>query len=506
MKKNKVLIFMMLINVISMLFGFLRDSSIAYVLGATNISDIFMFIINLPTVLFSAMGWVIMSTFIPIYTDIKVNETDRQVNKFSNTFMKLMTIISILIVLILYIFNRYAIRILAPGFTGESFNITKDLFFIVLPSLIFLTISSCYSVILNACKKMLWVSGIGIVLNIAIILSILFIYPYYGMKVAVIGVTFGCFMQIIVLLKPTRETGFFLTKDFDLKDNNIKRTLNMIGPMIIGVMAQQINTMFSGSITSMLESGSLTSYNLATKVTNAMYGSVILIGISFIFPYLSEYFSKGEFNNFIKEVKRAIELILLILIPATILILLLNDNIISILYGHGKFSQEDIKITGEILFYLSIGIITLGIRELIYRSYYACKNTNKPMVFSVFSIILNIVLSVLLMKKLGVLGVALGNSIATVISCIAIYIYFEKDMKIKSLISKKDITKYIFITVILYFLGSLIKTLILKITTSNILIIIIVSIILMSIYLGLIILFRIEIVYDFIKKRFKIYR
>lgn len=42
MKKNKVLIFMMLINVISMLFGFLRDSSIAYVLGATNISDIFI--------------------------------------------------------------------------------------------------------------------------------------------------------------------------------------------------------------------------------------------------------------------------------------------------------------------------------------------------------------------------------------------------------------------------------------------------------------------------------
>lgn len=504
MKKNKVLIFMMLINIISMLFGFLRDSSIAYVLGSTNISDIFMFIINLPTVLFSAMGWVITSTFIPIYADIKVNETEIEVNKFSNIFMKLMTLISIIIVLFLYIFNRYAIMILAPGFTGESFNITKNLFFVVIPSLIFLTISSCYSAILNACKKMLWVSAIGIVLNFAIILSILFVYPYYGIKMAVIGVTFGCFMQIIFLLNPTKETGFFLTKDFDLKNHNIKKILSMIGPMLIGIMAQQINIMFSGSITSMLEPGSLTSYNLATKVTNAMYGSVIIIGISFIFPYLSEYFSKGKFDDFIKEVKVGIELILLILIPVTILFLLLNDNIISLLYGYGKFSQEDIKITGKVLFYLSIGIIAIGIRELLYRSYYACKNTKKPMFFSTFSIALNIILAIVLMKKLGVLGVALANSIASVISCLAIYFYFEKDMKIKNLVSKKDTIKYTFIATILYFLGTLIKILVLKITSVNILILIMVSTLIMIIYLGMIVLLRIEIVCRFIKKRFKI--
>lgn len=503
MKKNKILIFMMIINIISMLFGFLRDSSIAYVLGATNISDIFMFIINLPTVLFSAMSGIIMSTFIPIYSDIKVNGTDREVNKFSNTFMKLMTLISIIIVVLLYIFNKHAIGVLAPGFKGESFNITKNLFFIVIPSLIFLTISSCYSVILNACKKMLWVAGVGIILNVSIILSLLFIYPNYGVEMTVIGVTFGCFMQIVFLLKPTKETGFFLTTDFDLKDNNIKRTIRMIGPMVIGVMAQQINAMFSGAITSMLASGSLTSYNLATKVTNAMYGSVVLIGISFIFPYLSEYFSKGEFDNLIKEVKRAIELILVILIPVTILLLLLNDNIIAILYGHGKFSQEDIKRTGEILFYLSIGIIALGIRELIYRAYYACKNTKKPMLFGVFAIVLNIVLSILLMQKLGVVGVALGYSSAVVISCICIYFCFKKDMKVKSLVSKKDITKYVLIAVILYFGGLLIKSLILKIISVNILVLIIVSAIIMVLYLGLIILFRIEIVFEIIKKIFK---
>lgn len=504
MKKNKVLIFMMLINIISMLFGLLRDSSVAYVLGSTNMSDIFMFIINLPTVLFSAMGWVITSTFIPIYADIKVNETEREVNKFSNIFLKLMTLISIIIVLFLYIFNRYAIMILAPGFTGESFNITKNLFFLIIPSLIFLTISSCYSVILNACKKMLWVSGIGIVLNVAIILSILFVYPHYGMKMAVIGVTFGCFMQIIFLLKPTKETGFFLTKDFDLKNHNIKRILSMIGPMLIGVMAQQINIMFSGSITSILEAGSLTSYNLATKVTNAIYGSVIIIGISFIFPYLSEYFSKGKFDDFIKVVKGGIELILLVLIPITILFLLLNDNIISLLYGYGKFSQKDIEITGRILFCLSIGIIAIGIRELLYRSYYVCKNTKKPMFFSTLSIVLNIILAIIFMKKLGVLGVALGNSIASVISCLAIYFYFQKDMQIKSLVSKKDIIKYTFIVIILYFLGTSIKVLVLKITSVNILVLIMVSALIMIIYLVMIILFRIEIVWKFIKKRFKI--
>ena len=493
MKKSNVLIGMILINFISMISGFLRDSSIVYSLGATQLSDIFMFIINLPTVLFSAIGWVIMSTFVPLYTDIMIKESQYEANKFANIFIKLMSIFSILVVGILFLFNKISITILAPGFLNSGFEITKNLYFIVIPSLIFLTISSCFSAILNSHKKMLWVSFVGVPMNIMIIIGMLLIYPILGIEFTVFLVVIASIIQILILINPLRNVGFKFTLDFNLKDRNVKRIIKMIGPMVIGVMAQQINVMFGGSITSTLSSGSLTSYNLATKITNAAYNSIILIGISFIFPYLVEKVSKGDLENYIEQIRKSINLILIVLIPIAVLLVVLNESIIKVLYGYGKFNEYGIKLTGNILIYLSVGIIFTGIRELVYRAYYAKNNTKTPMKFSIVGIVLNIIISLILVKYLGVIGVALGNSISIIISCILIYILFKKENEIKYILSKRYILSFMILTIILFCVSIYTRRLVSLYITTDFLIILSTTLIDIIVYIILLYIFKINI-------------
>lgn len=494
MEKKKILIGMIVINIISLVLGFLRDSSIAYSLGATNISDIFIFITNLPTVLFSAIGWVIMSTFVPVYTDVMLNDSKENMNKFANTFIKLIGATSIIIMIFLYLFNNIAISVLAPGFKSDNFELTRKLFFIVLPSFALLTISSCLSAILNSYKKMLWVSSIGIPVNVMIIIGILFVYPCLGIEAAVAMMIIASLIQIVILVIPLKNTDFKFSLDFDLGNRNIKKIMRMIGPMFIGVMAQQINMMFGGAITSTLNSGSLTAYNLANKVTNAAYNSIILIGISFIFPYLSESFSRGKVKEYLNQIKKSIDLIFIILIPIGILLIVLSSEIVSILYGYGKFSAEDIALTGNILIFLSIGIVGLGIKELINRAFYAANDTKTPMIYSVIGIIINIVLSLSLVKSIGVLGVAIGSTISTVVSSILIVISFQRNSNMKSLINKKMIFKYLAVTILLFFISKFIRTKIYLICDVKILIAVIVSIITMLVYLMLLRLFNINII------------
>lgn len=493
MKKKNMLIGMIVINIISMILGFLRDTSIAYSLGATNISDIFIFITNLPTVLFSAIGWVIMSTFVPVYTDVMLNDSEDNMNKFANTFIKLIAITSITIMILLYIFNKSAISILAPGFKYENFELTKKLFFIVLPSFVLLTISSCLCAILNSYKKMLWVSSIGIPVNVMIIIGILFIYPSLGIEAAVGMMIIASIIQVVILILPLKNTKFKFSLDFDLHNRNIKRILGMIGPMFIGVMAQQINMMFGGAITSMLSSGSLTAYNLASKVTNAAYNSIILIGISFIFPYLSENFSKGKFEMYINQIKKSINLIFIILIPIGILLIILSDEIVSILYGYGKFSVKDIELTGSILIFLSVGIVGLGIKELINRAFYASNNTKTPMIYSVFGIIINIVLSLLLIREFGVIGVAIGSTVSTIISSYLVLRAFQRESNVKSIINKIMILKYLTIMIILFILSKVIKTKLYLFCDLKIINMILISTIIIAMYLILLRFFNIRI-------------
>lgn len=494
MKKKNMLIGMIVINVISMVLGFLRDTSIVYSLGATNLSDIFIFITNLPTVLFSAIGWVIMSTFVPVYTDVMINDSEDNMNKFANTFIKLIAITSIIIMILLYIFNKVAISVLAPGFRYENFELTKKLFFIVLPSFALLTISSCLCAILNSYKKMLWVSSIGIPVNVMIIIGILFVYPYLGIEMAVGMMIIASIIQIVILVIPLKGTRFKFSLDFDLHNRNIKRILGMIGPMFIGVMAQQINMMFGGAITSMLGSGSLTAYNLANKVTNAAYNSIILIGISFIFPYLSENFSKGKVEVYINQIKKSINLIFIILIPIGILLIILSDEVVSILYGYGKFSVQDIELTGNILIFLSIGIVGLGVKELINRAFYAANNTKTPMIYSIIGIIINIAVSVLLVKKIGVIGVAIGSTVSIVISSYLVLRAFQRESNVKSIMNKTMVLKYSAITIILFILSKVVKAKLYLVCEVKIINMILISIITIAIYLILLRIFKVRII------------
>lgn len=495
MKNKKILFYMIIINLISMITGFIRDSSIAYSLGATGTSDIFMFIINLPTILFSALGWVIMSTFLPTYTEVMINQNSSKLNKFSNTFIKSSAAFSAIISIILITFNRFFISILAPGFKGESFLLTKKLFFIIVPSLIFLTIASCMAAILNANKKMLWVSLLGIPINIMTIIGIIIIYPRYGIELVTYTVLVGSIIQVIIFVYPLIKTGFKFSSDFDLKDENMKKIMRTIAPMIIGVMAQQINSMFGGAITSTLSAGSLTSYNLATKIVNATYSSIILIGISYIFPYLASDFSSGKIEKFKLKVSKSIKIIFIILMPITILLINLNKEIITILYGYGNFTADSIRLTSRILVFSSIGIVFMGIRELVNRSYYSAKDTKTPMKYSVLGIIVNVILGIVLSMRMGVVGVALASTISISISTFGIYRKFKKEFGM-SYMCKIDIFKYVSITISLFYSVKFIHYFV-GMSKNVIISIIITSIVTIIIYFIYLYIFNINIKEDF---------
>ena len=443
---------MILINAISMLLGFVRDTSIVYKLGANSVSDTFLFTINLPTVIFSALGWVISTTFIPVYTDLKCNYSEKEANKFANNFLKVITLFSIIVLFLMEIFNKQIVRILAPGFIGERFQMASDIVPLILPAIICFGITYCFVGILNSYKKMMWTSAIGIPVNLFIIIGILFVYPRHGIKGAVLTALFGSIMQFVILILPLRETSYRYNLGLNLRDKYLLEAFRMIGPMIIGVMAQQINSLFLGMIASTLEVGSTTTLNLALKVIYSLYNSFIFIAIAFIFPYLSESVAKNKIEEFNSTIHEGLKLILVLTLPMTVLTIFFDKEIITILFGYGNFSKANINNTAAALVFFSLSFIFMAARDLLNRAFYAYKDTKTPTINSVISILVNIVLGVVLARFLSVNGLGIAMSSSMFVSALLLL----KDINKKSRLFKNKkhyvgpITKYFAVSLALY--------------------------------------------------------
>jgi len=97
------------------------------------------------------------------------------------------------------------------------------------------------------------------------------------------------------------------------------------------------------------------------------------------------------------------------------------------------FDENDVILVSGVLFYYGLGLIGLGIRDVLSNSFYALKMTRIPLINSIEMVILNVVTSIILSRFMGLNGLALGSSIATIFGAINLYIKLEKQIgKIKT--------------------------------------------------------------------------
>ena len=106
--------------------------------------------------------------------------------------------------------------------------------------------------------------------------------------------------------------------------------------------------------------------------------------------------------------------------------MIFSKEIVSLLFGRGAFSQEAISITGNALFYYSIGMIAFGLRDILSRAFYALQDTKTPMINATIAVVLNIVLNFILSKYLGIGGLALATSISAMVAVGLLFISLRR--------------------------------------------------------------------------------
>ena len=95
--------------------------------------------------------------------------------------------------------------------------------------------------------------------------------------------------------------------------------------------------------------------------------------------------------------------------------MIFSEELVGLLFGRGAFTSETIEMTGNALFYYSIGMIAFGLRDILSRVYYALQDTKTPTIKDTVAVVLNIVLNIILSKYLGIGGLALATSISVIV-------------------------------------------------------------------------------------------
>lgn len=410
---KKTALILMFITLLSKILGFAREIVMSYFYGASNTSDAYFISLTIPTVVFAFIGDGLNAGYIPLFSRIENEVGVEESGRFTNVLCTTLLIFSFFIVILLEIFTKQVVSLFAVGFSGEILNLAVNYTRITCFGIFFTIIISIYNSYLQMKNKFIVPSIFGFIYNFFVILSIYISYKTNNIFL-VVGNVLALVVQFFLLLYFVMKNGLIIKFIIELKNKYMLKLIKLALPLIFGIAICQINVLVDKTLASKIAIGGVSALNYADRLNSFILSTVVMSISTVIFPLLSRMFSEKKINEFKKVLSSSVIIIALLLIPTTLGIILFSENIVQILFSRGNFDVYATKLTSDGLFFYSLGMLGVGLREIFTRAFYAIQETTIPVKNATFGILTNIVLNIFLSKYLGVGGLALATSISAI--------------------------------------------------------------------------------------------
>lgn len=270
----------------------------------------------------------------------------------------------------------------------------------------------------NIPKVILLISNV-VVVAILFVMRNFTIYEYLWVLLA------GAIIQFVLDIAIAYKLGFRYYVCFKIKNPQFKELFNIFLPTVFSSGIYKVNTMIDSLLSSSMGTGQLTllSYSnvMIGMVNNMFIGNLSTYAYPKIVKAIKEDQKKGQ-----KELWKyatAFHGIICLIISGFITV---GREFIAMLYEHGKFTPES---TGVV--YLCMCIYIFGqqnnvVRDLIYRYFYSQGDTKGTTANSFSASIVNLILSVILSRFMGIYGLVLGTMLCGVYSLCAITFRMKK--------------------------------------------------------------------------------
>lgn len=431
MKKDSIIsttLSVSIIVVFSKMIGFLREAVIAAFYGANANTDAYFLAQSMPAMIFPAVCSSISTAFLSLY----VNKTITEGEEFGDKFASKAIIVSIFIGIILggigILVIPYVVPIFAPGFDLPTREHAIALSRITMSSFILTMIQYMLTAVLNSKKFFRGAQIAGVLHNIFVIIVTVSFGKNQTMGFLTWTSIGGLLIQIIVLISMTRNR-FRFTFSYEVINKDIVSMFRLTIPILIGNSIVQINTIVDKALASNLTEGGVSALSYSNSL-NSIVTSVFIISLSMVlYPTLAENASKNNNEHFSKNLIENLKILIIIIVPISIITVIYAYDIVSFVFERGTFTSKATQLTSDALTYYAIGYTFIAIREVNIRGFYAQGDSKTPMVNGIISVGLNIILSIILAKYMGISGIALGTSISAVISAILMLISMKKRMR-----------------------------------------------------------------------------
>ena len=435
-------------TMLSRIFGLVRVILEAKFLGGGSVASAWLLAFAIPNTFRRILGEGALGNALVPFITHNIEEHGRK-----NTRYDLAAIFVLLsfVLITISIFISGIAWLAQPYVTVARYRLMLQLLPLLMPYVIFICLTGAFSSILSTLRIFALPALTALLLNISIIGCLLLI-GYYSLgydsnaecvsnyispKVLdylAISVLFAGFVQLLIIIFIVYRKGMLpIISRQALKHRQAIITVTKLTiPTAISGGAIQLSTLIDKGIASAIGPMAVPALAYSDRIVLLPVGVLGVTLGSILLSSMSTDAAKGNIASMVRTIEMSLKTMLLICIPIALFTVLFRHDIISLLYERGAFTSENANATAYAMLFYATGIPFFVCLKILTPAFSARKDMMTPFKVTLFCLILNTVLNLILMFPLQQGGIALATVISSLVNnCLLIFLLRRSGINIR---------------------------------------------------------------------------
>ena len=405
-----------------------KELAVARWFGRGDALDAFLIAYLLPSFLVNLVAGSFNAAMIPTFIQVREREGKEAAQRLFSGVMVVSLVLLVAVSVVVGVLAPYFLPLLGSGFSAAKLMLTQRLLYALLPFIVLSGLAVAWTAILNAGEHFGLPALSAMLTPLSIIAFLFLLGKAWGIYTLAVGTVAGVALQAGVLGRLLKVRGVRLEPRWYGWDPSLRNVLGQYAPMLAGALLMGSTELVDQSMAAMLQPGSVAALNYARKIVSLF----IVVGATPLgtaaLPYFSQMVANQDWSGCRHTLRVYSRSILLVTVPITLGLVVFSHPLIRIVFQRGAFTAVDTGVVSRVQALLSLQIPFYILANLGVRLISALKRNWVLMAIAGVNMIVNIVFNLILMRYLGVAGIALSTSFVYLISCALVYASIAKSL------------------------------------------------------------------------------
>ncbi len=414
------------VSIIVKFIATFKEIAVASVYGRADAMDAFLAAALLPSLLVNLISESMNQALVPTLIRVREQEGRERAQQLLSNSMLCMCLLLGAASLVMAVGAHLIFPLIASNFAPAKLALAIRIFYALLPVILLTGIATNCTAVLNTLERFALPALAPAIISIAIILCALLFSARYGIWAVVYGMLAGSLLHAVIVLGMMQARGYSFRPHWYGMTAATREVAGQYGPVLLSSLVASGGLLVDQSMSAILPAGSVSALVYANRFVSVVLALLAGAVSTAIVPYLSQMIAQQDWIGCRQILRTWFRITALASIPITALFIFASRPIVRVALQHGRFSPRDTAVVATVLAMYAIQIPFYVTSRVYYRFLVAMRRTDLVLYCGILNLGLDVVLNLVLMRWLGVAGIALATSLWTVSTLFYMWFFSRK--------------------------------------------------------------------------------